>query len=418
MGASTMPSALPSPEPASVASLGPDAWLAFTDGWAHAGGKEVFGNEQWLARLEQAYGPMLSAAPPRWDADELERFNKHFVGGSCDRFLPAEGDGCFGPFWPRRDCPIGHRLHLPVAGDCGEMAIAAPEVQLWPDKANCSTEGTLERAEDWLCGGPGAKLCERLHVERQCATPPALKRATLNRLFDEYYNATAPLPRPTPPPSGAGPRARLGRALRPLAILLGSLAELHPFQDANSRARLLVLQSELARLGDHGVFLYDASWSVYPLLHSLPLIEVFVLQGWCGWEAYLHTRTSPFANVSGAMPLGALDGARTEIAAINGSARVEAARAVAATLYDAEADACALPAANAPPESAAPVPPRTPPSLSPALPPLPPPPPPPPMSPAPQPAAREWGLSAAALVPPDGPGTVVADASAARSQRN
>ena len=117
MGASTMPSALPSPEPASVASLGPDAWLAFTDGWAHAGGKEVFGNEQWLARLEQAYGPMLSAAPPRWNADELERFNKHFVGGSCDRFLTAEGDGCFGPQWPRRDCPIGHRLHLPVAGE-------------------------------------------------------------------------------------------------------------------------------------------------------------------------------------------------------------------------------------------------------------------------------------------------------------
>ena len=81
---------------------------------------------------------------------------------------------------------------------------AAPEVQLWPDKANCSTEGTLERAEDWLCSGPGAKLCKLLLFERQCATPPALKRATLNRLFDEYYNATAPLPRPTPPPSGAG----------------------------------------------------------------------------------------------------------------------------------------------------------------------------------------------------------------------
>ena len=65
------------------------------------------------------------------------------------------------------------------------------------------------------------------------------------------------------------------------------------FVDANC-ARLLVLQSELARLGGHGVFLYDASWSVYPRLAPRPrtLIEVHVLQGWCGSRpSTLHTRT-------------------------------------------------------------------------------------------------------------------------------
>jgi hypothetical protein len=89
------------------------------------------------------------------------------------------------------------------------------------------------------------------------------------------------------------PRAALGCLLPAAATLYATLAELHPFVDGNSRTRLMVLQTQLARAGAHPVVLYNNGWAPYHM-NSLEELEEYLLGGYCAWEYVNATGKSPY----------------------------------------------------------------------------------------------------------------------------
>ena len=78
-----------------------------------------------------------------------------------------------------------------------------------------------------------------------------------------------------------------------LAGLLSCMAWLHPFDDANSRIRNLLMQSALTQSGGHPVAMWNNGWWIYGL-DSLEEIQSAIKQGWCNWERILAEGASPF----------------------------------------------------------------------------------------------------------------------------
>ena len=93
------------------------------------------------------------------------------------------------------------------------------------------------------------------------------------------------------------PRAALGCLLPAAATLYATMAELHPFIDGNSRTRLMVLNTQLARAGAHPVVLYNNGWGVYHM-NNLEELEEYLLGGYCAWEYVLATGESPYVGHS------------------------------------------------------------------------------------------------------------------------
>jgi len=130
------------------------------------------------------------------------------------------------------------------------------------------------------------------------------KKSRLSYILAEYYNAVDAIQAPM---SDSGGGTHIRHALPYIAVLYHKLALLHPFGDGNSRTRTMVLQTELVRQGGHPAVLWDNYWGIYkacpgakldtygPLSTACEQLQVFVLDGWCGWETTYNTNASPFS---------------------------------------------------------------------------------------------------------------------------
>jgi hypothetical protein len=124
------------------------------------------------------------------------------------------------------------------------------------------------------------------------------KKSKLADILAEYYNAIDAI---TVPMSDRGGSTHFQHALPHIAELSCNLAYLHPFADSNSRTRNMVLQTELVRQGGHPAVLWDNYWGIYHAADwnisgcQSEKLEVFVLDGWCGWESTYNTNASPFS---------------------------------------------------------------------------------------------------------------------------
>ena len=109
------------------------------------------------------------------------------------------------------------------------------------------------------------------------------KSEALGNALDEYYAEVDH--------STSGPYGLKGFA--PLAKLFATMADLHPFNDANSRTRLFVLNTELTRLGGHPTMLAENGWSIY--YYSTPqLLEGRLLSGYCSFEYARDHGVTPY----------------------------------------------------------------------------------------------------------------------------
>lgn len=130
------------------------------------------------------------------------------------------------------------------------------------------------------------------------------KKSRLTQILKEYYDAIDAIPAPM---SDRGGGTHIQHALPYIAVLYHKLALLHPFSNGNSRTRTMVLQTELVRQGGHPVVLWDNYWGIYkacpgtqldtygPVSAACEQLQVFVLDGWCGWETTYNTNASPFS---------------------------------------------------------------------------------------------------------------------------
>ena len=106
------------------------------------------------------------------------------------------------------------------------------------------------------------------------------------------------------------------------------MAELHPFSDGNSRTRVVLLQSELTRLGGHPILIPETWRSIYTY-NSLEEVEAMILQGWCAYEQALERGgRSPYTDWIAAFGPGSRD------------KLVDRALALGPLLYDAQSDTC------------------------------------------------------------------------------
>jgi len=136
------------------------------------------------------------------------------------------------------------------------------------------------------------------------------KKSKLIHILAEYHDAIDAIRVPMSDRAGS---THIQQALPYIARLYHKLALLHPFGDANSRTRTMVLQTELVRQGGHPAVLWDNCWGIYANVitnpaqdHELPhdaygphsavgvQLQEFVLDGWCGWEIAYNTKASPF----------------------------------------------------------------------------------------------------------------------------
>ena len=137
-------------------------------------------------------------------------------------------------------------------------------------------------------------------------SPPkrvADKKAALTKLLDIYYDEVTHI---TSLPHTAKANTFLDAVgmLRPnsvppafpaLARLFSAMADLHPFNDANSRTRLFLLSTELTRMGSHPVMLEENGWSIYYYTTPRSMRE-HLLNGLCAFEyAVRHSGETPYA---------------------------------------------------------------------------------------------------------------------------
>jgi hypothetical protein len=139
------------------------------------------------------------------------------------------------------------------------------------------------------------------------------------------------------------PKQEMRRYLQPLAWLYVNLAELHPFRDANSRARAVVLQHSMLRYGGIPLLLPDLGWWVY-YATSFKTVQDIFLCGWCASKYYKEHGTSPYVDMSKIpkdrrrTPVkGWFEGVLTLRDDLN--VKDEAFR-ICRSLYDAERDTC------------------------------------------------------------------------------
>lgn len=118
-----------------------------------------------------------------------------------------------------------------------------------------------------------------------------VKPQSIQTVLTDYYNNIALL-------DGLDRRTRLQRGLPHLTTLFGTISRMHPFKDANSRTRLLMLQVEFVRLGGHPVILWGLRDNVYSDCSLTQCdygkVQNTLLDSWCAWEFAASSGKSPF----------------------------------------------------------------------------------------------------------------------------
>lgn len=231
-------------------ALGRNWWMEFVDGHSHKTGPHSFDhsavsrqNGQDGQFYKHVFAEYHRWSRPwiwnkRWTANELARLNSRLRGRKCK--------------WS--SCLDGWSLENPNKG------------KPW--------------LPDWWPSGVQKRYYHR-----------SAKRRDLNRLLAAYYRKRD---------SGLriyGNNYESRKALRNLATLFRSMASMHPFQDANSRTRMLLLQTELVQLGGHPVSMLNNGWAIYQT-DSIDKVVEMILHGWCNWEVIARTGNSPFIGKS------------------------------------------------------------------------------------------------------------------------
>lgn len=269
--------------------LGTNWWMMFVDGWAQFYGEHVFDNKcmSFLNKQDGRFLTHVRAEYEHW-ARRSDSWKDHRWTVDSLAEMNARLRGCPGKPWFSHWAPR-------VNGYCGDKH-----------------------------GGA-------VHISGNITTgPPEVKRDELIRILEEYYDALDKfqpadhLPslfsadpannvsqdcqdcfrkaQVSDPSEGledrinaslGKPSSRLLQVLPLLARLFASLAELHPFQDANSRTRLFVLQIELVKLGSHPVINGDNSYWVY-WSRDLQEVQRFILDGFCNHEYVTTTGLAAF----------------------------------------------------------------------------------------------------------------------------
>jgi hypothetical protein len=127
-------------------------------------------------------------------------------------------------------------------------------------------------------------------------------RGDLDLLLSDYYRLVSSL-------QDVNRSLRLQFALPILSHFYLKLAYTHPFTDANTRSRVLFLNTELVRLGGHPVIFWDfresqdlcetwwshqASFYDSCAFNAVGSMESLIKEGWCAWEAAALTGISPY----------------------------------------------------------------------------------------------------------------------------
>jgi hypothetical protein len=208
-------------------SLGEDWWLPFIDGWAHRWGLQVFddttesrenGQDGKISVKLQKAVDVFDAPSSwvRWEPPMLVHINA-LLRGETKTWEAGTGFQVFSNFHP-------HEAH----GNLGK--------------------GAVQIHKDW----------------------DSDVNKMLGDAFDEYERDVGHVL----VAHWAHPRKALTPVLKPLARLFSTLAEMHPFDDANSRTRTVVLQACMVRAGGHPLLLPDNGWWIYNVSEnplSLPL---------------------------------------------------------------------------------------------------------------------------------------------------
>ena len=241
-------------------------WMQFIDGSSHYEGMRAFdglpaskhGADGLVSKhLAEAYNKWSSTAAwgVRWNETMLAQANAAMRGLTCS------DDTCLGELY------VNHFLPR-------EPTAFATSAACLPDSSSA-----------------GQVLHNRMQWSR------AAKREKASSLLLEYYAdvdaALAPGGSWPAPPAHARMPAGVPAGFPRLARLFSSLAELHPFEDANSRVRYLLLQTEMVRLGGHPLSLEEVGWGVY-YLDTQTKLEAALLDGWCAWEHIQRTGKSPY----------------------------------------------------------------------------------------------------------------------------
>jgi hypothetical protein len=275
-------------------ALGTNSWMLTTDGKAHYKGSAAFDGSadakrhadgEMSTHLTESFDMFRSTDAwrnLRWNARQLTAHNARLRGvAEC----PVQTSESFAQrFSPRDDRPRGSSG---PTWACSEIFLPFFLPRVPHAERSRRVQSSVSNMASCL---PSTSPTPVALNESETYTVAAKARA-LDELFDSYY---ADLDRghygrlhfehtPASVPAGF-PR---------LAQLYASLADLHPFVEANSRSRLLVLQTELVRLGGHPLMLEELGWGQYYYSTERSL-QAFLLTGWCAWEYAQANGASPY----------------------------------------------------------------------------------------------------------------------------
>ena len=218
-------------------------WMPFVDGWAHECGATVFdeaGSLTWsggdgeLSRhLRTLYSHFSDSAvlAARLDAGAVEAMNIELQGVHMPNLTMARSTLCTRP--RKANCTRDGMLYTdfqPRKGNgLGDMLDFKGVVSVLDEE---EMRKSMEEAHDYS------------NVRQLLVQDP------LHAFYAAVSSGDCGIS-----PDKPNPRAALGCLLPAAATLYATLAELHPFVDGNSRTRLMVLQTQLARAGAHPVVL-------------------------------------------------------------------------------------------------------------------------------------------------------------------
>ena len=323
-------------------ALGENWWQPFMDGFTHDAVQAGKAPPAYRAPVTEvdAHGHLV----PKGDLERLQRVFQDFLGNSTaisetwtpDRLLALNKQiRCLEP---HSDCPWDWTCHLPRHDENRVRDFASGAV---------THNRVFKAALAWTQPPTNAETgCSLQHLgkgdECRCGIE---KRAFLGEALNEYYTSIRPAGYILGP--GNAPRRTLGKTLRPLATLYTLLAEIHPFSDGNSRTRVVLLNSELTRLGGHPVILPDFWRDIYNMA-SIEEVDRLLLEGWCAYEQSLATGRSPYIDWMRKFPGGSLDGQvdlqlHEDVFQENLRAQlINFTKAMGPELYDVGTDACRL----------------------------------------------------------------------------
>ena len=255
----------------SYTALGDNWWMAYMDGWAHPWGEYAFEGSNvsrmngvdglFTAHLHTVHDSLVGKIGRQWNAPLLANVNQQLQGLS-----PCSWGG-------DKKCLHAYTNWVP-----------RPNTDSLKSQPHVGPDFGVSRG-GWFAN----------HSDKADALESALSH---------YYTADAVVQQASMQPFGlwtadqtpSKPRQQLGAALPLLAEFFSTMAELHPFNDSNSRTRVVFLQTELCRLGAHPVMLPSMGWYIYSI-PTMDQLELFLLGSYCAWEYALYHGVSPYADL-------------------------------------------------------------------------------------------------------------------------